>query len=167
VLLPKVHYTQIPQIACSIEFCTFLVPSCGMLVAAAVLLQSGLNCVTCHAMTFDLQLTEQQPIASHFAAVTVSCSNVLWDSHWYSYTKLYHCSVNRCFGRDCTYLKLYSSFSPWLPLRESTQTLLVNCYAIISMFEILTFRDYFNIIASTNRDEITSLSSRLLSILCN
>ena len=35
------------------------------------------------------------------------------------------------------------------------------------MFEILIFRDYFNIIASTNRDEITSLASRLLAILCN
>jgi len=38
------------------------------------------------------------------------------------------------------------------PLRESTQTLLVNCYATISVFDILTFRYYFNIIASTNRD---------------
>lgn len=58
-----------------------VVPSCGMLVALTVLLQSGLNSVTCHVMTLDLQLMEYQPIASYFAAGTVSCSSVPWGSH--------------------------------------------------------------------------------------
>ena len=83
VLLPKVHYAQIPQIlqtVCSIELCTLIVLSYGVLAAVAVLLRSGLNCVTCHIMTLDLQLMEHQPVASHFAAVTVSWSCFICDS---------------------------------------------------------------------------------------
>jgi len=116
-------------------------------------------------MTLDLQLTEHQPIASHFAAVTVSSSSVLWTRTLPLFCK--SLLWKRLYFQEKLSETVFHIFSMTPASGKYTQTLLVNCYAIISIFEILTFRDYFNIIALTNRDEITSLASRLHALHCN